>query len=239
MNIERLGNFTSSKIAALMSNGKAAGTMGKPAFTYIRSRKREILLGRRLDTDSAARPTSWGNLCEKRAFDLLGLDYILSSKETIKHPTIGNWMGSPDGIKEVDGIKTVFDVKCPYTLNSFCDFYDCLGDINAVRLEHEDGEKYYWQIVSNAILTGATLGELIIYCPYLSELQTIKDMAMDMPQEESYKYFWVANANNNELPYLIDGGHYKNINIIRFEIPQEDKDALTERVEAALKILNT
>ncbi len=39
------------------------------------------------------------------------------------------------------------------------------------------------------------------------------------------------------MPYLIEGGHYKNLNIIRFEVSEEDKKALTERVIKAGKML--
>jgi hypothetical protein len=45
--------------------------------------------------------------------------------------------------------------------------------------------------------------------------------------EHANKFKWVDYASDDELPYLIDGGYYKNLNIIRFEIPEADKKLLT------------
>jgi hypothetical protein len=116
--------------------------------------------------------------------------------------------------------------------------YDGLEVMNLIRANHKDGDKYYYQLVSNACIHNKKFGELIVFCPYQSELQKIRELAgnWDNP-EESYKYSWIFNSNDTELPYLIDGGYYKNINVIRFEIPQADKDFLTERVKAAGALL--
>ena len=100
----RAGRFTSSKIAALMSNGKVKGTLGKPALTYIKEKYFEVKLGRRLDNETNARPTSWGNLVENIAFEQLSTDYNQVSQETIQHPAIENWSGSPDLVKYDDGL---------------------------------------------------------------------------------------------------------------------------------------
>ena len=51
------------------------------------------------------------------------------------------------------------------------------------------------------------------------------------------KFAWINWAEDKELPYLLDGGHYKNLNIIRFEVSQEDKDRLTIAVLNASKLL--
>ena len=92
------------------------------------------------------------------------------------------------------------------------------------------GEQYYWQLVSNAILTGCKYAELIVYVPYLSELQDIRDLAMNWTGDNEHHYKWIAFAMDDEMPYLIEGGHYKNLNRLRFEVPDADKAHLTERV---------
>jgi hypothetical protein len=51
------------------------------------------------------------------------------------------------------------------------------------------------------------------------------------------KIAWINWASDDELPYLIEGGHYQNLNIIRFEVPQADKDFLTKRVIELSKFL--
>lgn len=245
-NIKRIGNFTSSEIAALMTNGKVAGTFGKPALTYIEECNMERRLGRSVTEESTARPLMWGKLNEKRVFEMLGLEYTLCSQETLMHPEFDCWSGSPDGEKFDDG-KTVIDFKCPITLKSFCQLVDPVlnekGEviykgltIEAVRENHKDGEKYYWQLVSNAILTGAKYAELIIYVPYHRELQSIRDYAANLDGDQR-GYYWINGAADSELPYLIEGGQYKNVNIIRFEVPEVDKRALTGRVRVASQML--
>jgi hypothetical protein len=229
-NIARIGNFTSSKIAALMTNGKKAGEMSAPAKTYIEEKNMERRLGRSISTEISSKATSWGKLVEGVAFMLLPNGYVLTSTDTIVHPEIPYWSGSPDG--ENIETSTIVDVKCPNTLKSFCQFVDC-KNIEEIRENHKDGDTYYWQIVSNAILTGMKYGELIIYCPYKRELDTIRDFAANYDGNQK-KFEWISMwAEDNDLPYLIEGKHYKNLNIIRFEIPQSDKDALTSRVREA------
>lgn len=252
LNPSRIGNFTSSGIAALTSKGKEKGSFGKPAYTYIEKKNKERRLGRSLEKDFDAKPTSWGNLIEQRAFDLLSTDYVMCSKVTLSHPTIVYWKGTPDAHKVVDEIVTVADEKCPFTLDSFCDLVDPYYEngkivhpalsIEAVRANHKDGDTYYWQIVSNGCLIEAntglkvTKGELIVYVPYKSELEEIRDMASSAGEGgENTK--WINFANDESLPYLIDGGHYKNINVISFDIPESDKEFLKSCVLKAGELL--
>ena len=229
-NPARIGNFTSSKIAALLTKGKDGKSFGKPALTYINEKNRERKLGRSITTESNARPLSWGKLVERQCFDLLGLEYKLCSKDTITHPKYPYWSGSPDMEKFDDG-KTVVDIKCPITLNSFCDFVDA-GNITEIRKKHLDGEQYYWQLVSNSILLNASYAELIIYCPYQSELKAIRELAENYDGNQK-PFAWVNWAEDIELPYLVDGGHYKNLNVFRFEVPEADKKLLEQAVVAA------
>jgi len=258
-NQNRVGNFTSSKIAALLSMGSREMTPeelaahkaefpkskkknieswpGKAALTYIEEKKMERRLGRSLSTEINARPLLWGSLVENRVFDLLGLEYSLTSKDTIVHPNYPYWSGSPDAKKK----NTVPDFKCPLTLKSFCQLVDPLyrgltgmDAMNAVREEHEEGETYYWQIVSNSCFEGQEFGELIVYMPYLAELLEIKEMA---DRDQTGKYKWISYADINELPYLLPNGYYHNLNVIRFEIPKADKELLTMRVRQAGELL--
>lgn len=237
----RNGNFTSSEIHKLMTFGKAAGSFGKPATTYIHERNMERRLGRCLSTDVTARALSWGKLNEKTVFDMLGTEYRLCSDETLDHPDILYWKGSPDAEKFDDG-KTVGDVKCPITLKSFCQLVDPLYEnpklsglevMDLIRENHDDGDKFYWQIVSNACITKAKFGELIIYCPYQTELMDIRERARNWDGDKQHRFMWVDFSADEELPHLIPGGYYKNLNIIRFEIPVRDKNLLTLRVKEA------
>lgn len=231
----RVGRFTSSKIGDLMTFAKNGVDFGKPALTYIAEKNMERKLGRSLNIETNSKPTSWGLLLEKRVLeDLLGIDYRPCSKETIEHPEYDFWAGSPDAEKFDEG-KTVVDIKCPFTLKSFCQFADC-ENIQDIFKNHPDGETYYWQLVSNAILIGAKYAELIIYCPYQSELAAIRDMANYYDGDQN-KVAWMNWTDDRDMPYLIDGGNYKNVNIFRFEVPEQSKAELTERVIRASKLL--
>lgn len=261
MNSElRAGNFTSSECYNLVAMGKRQMTEEELAArpkkgkgcsttqvddtskfsvagtTYIKKRNTERLLGRSLNVEREARPTMWGSLVEKRVLqEILDIKYKPISSETIPHPDINFWVGSPDARKFDEG-GTAVEIKCPFTLESFCDFADCLT-IDQVRENHADGEKYYWQTVSNAILLNARYGELIVYCPYKSELNAIRELTQTLDTDEQSKYSWIYWSTDSDLPYLPDGGFYKNLVVFRFEIPQEDKDLLIGRVLQAGNLL--
>lgn len=237
-NIARCGNFTSSEIVALTTRDKSGKGFGKPALTYIEETNMERRLGRSLTDEVSARPLLWGKMVENRVFDLLGLEYRLTSKETLIHPTIPYWAGSPDGGK-YQPVKTVTDIKSPMTLKSFCQLVDSFkkGGIEEVREVHKDGDKYYWQLVSNGVLSQSPRAELIVYMPFYSELADIRAMVSQLPGDEIGKYYWLANAADDELPYLLDGGYYQNINILGFDIPQSDIDLLTTSVLKAGEML--
>lgn len=235
---DRIGNFTSSEIYNLTTVDRSGKNFGKPALTYIEEKNIERRLGRRLDNEVSARATSWGKLLEHRVHDLLGIEYRLCSSETIQHPEIDYWCGSPD-FERFASVKYVCDAKCPQTLKSFCTLIDAWGTdgITGIRTFHRDGEKYYWQIVSNAILTGSDHGELIVYCPYKDELDAIRDMAANYDGPDQHQFKWIAFAQDDELPYLLRGGYYKNLNTLQFLVLQSDKDFLTECVLKAGELL--
>src|ERR1017187_3164866 len=106
MDAIRNGRFTSSEIAKLMSNGRKAGEPGAPYFDYIEEKNFERKLGRSLKCEAKAPALTWGKCLEKRVFEQLGIRYKECSTETIVHPTIKYFAGSPDGTKEDDGIIT-------------------------------------------------------------------------------------------------------------------------------------
>jgi hypothetical protein len=235
-NLHRIGNFTSSNICKLLSKGKAAGSMGKPALTYIEERNMERILGRSITTESDARNLQWGKMCESLVFEQLSMSYTLCSQETLQHPTIPYWTGSPDGVSA----DAVIDIKCPMTLKSYFlltqgeniySMIDGFSKQGASFGEHSDGDKYYWQLISNAILTGKKYAELIVFMPYLSQLQGIRDEA------EFQGINWIKYASDDELPYIHEGKGLTNITTIRFEVPQKDIDALTAAVTEAGKLL--
>jgi hypothetical protein len=218
---------------------------GKGAVTYINQCNMERRLGRSLDSEIDAKPTNWGKFVEPLLFSMLEEMYTYNSNETLTHPLFDYWLGTPDGFKKI-AKKTVVDAKCPFTLSSFCQLIDPLYDglegfdammaaregytdkMGLFHAPHKDGDKFYWQLVSNACIDDCEAAELIVYCPYESELSVIQHMAVESGNPMAY---FIANGSQKSLPYIKDEGFYKNINIISFDIPGNDKDFLTETVK--------
>lgn len=222
------------------------------AKTYIQECNWERRTGRSFDGENTSKPTSWGKLCEmyvQSNHEIVGIQYEQRSDEPLQHPDFEYWWGTPDMLDE----ETVCDIKSPFTLKSFCQLvqpiYDGLigmGAMNAIRKgytdskgvehdKHPDGEKYYWQLVSNSIITKRTYAELWIFCPYKDELQDIRDLAQSTGNPN---YYFIGNSIDEDLPYLLKGGYYQNRNIIRFEVPQADKDYLTTKCVKAAELLD-
>lgn len=227
----RNGRFSSSEIFRLMKPGKAKGSFSVDSQTYIDECNRERRLMRSIEIETDARPLTWGKCLEKRAFDLLPTEYTLQSDVTIQHPEIPDWVGSPDATTE----DAVGEVKCPMTLSSFCQLVDPYYEdgklihealtIEAIRANHRDGDKFFWQTLSNAVLTGKKKCRLIIYVPFLDELEEIKLMAEGIPE-----FYWIFYSEPEKLPYLVREGLYNNINLIEWDVMDRDVSALTARV---------
>jgi hypothetical protein len=112
-------------------------------------------------------------------------------------------------------------------LKSFVELVD-IQDIDTFKYERPE---YYWQLVSNAILLDKQFAELIVYCPYEDDLGLIKHEAQNVDAQDLYKYYWLASATNEEIPYILPGGEFKDLNIFKFEVPTEDKELLTETIK--------
>lgn len=224
--MDRFGNFSSSSIHKLTTVSTDKKSFGKPALTYIKEKKYEKLLGRSLQKDAKSKSLLWGRLCESFVFGKLDLMYKLESKIRYQHKDITNWNGMPDTLRD----DVVGDIKCPFTLLSFIDL------VSACSKGYEEFKKespeYFWQLISNAILTNSKKIELIVFCPYLEDLQEIRIIASD-----NLDYKFLDYADNEELPYLIKGNHFKDLNIFEFDIEQKDIDFLTEKVRNAVELL--
>lgn len=221
---ERIGRFTSSEIYRLVNP--------KTVKTYVEEKRMERKFGTKLELDATSKEMTWGKECEAYVMEHTLFGYNYTSIDTIIHPDYDYWCGTPD----CDRDDAVGEIKCPYTRKSFYELVNPLYEgflgvdaINKVREMHKSGEKYYWQIVSNAILTGKDKAELIVFMPYASELDYIR--------QDSLESFIVHGADSM-LPHLPDRGFFKNLNFIRFEIPQSDKDLLTDCVQKAGLLLN-
>jgi len=248
----RIGNITSSEIVSLVSNGRTKDSFGAPFYTYVDECIMERFFKHKLELESDVKAFSWGKLCEIIVHDKLPLSYIMQSEITYPHPEIQEWCGTPDGQVIInDCCDTITDIKCPLTRKAFYNLIKFIYDfdgltvtkkesfngdevIQQIRKQSKEGEKYYWQLVSNSIILNSKYAELIIFMPYLEELAEIKayNTTLDNP------YWKVEYAKEGELPYVYKESGIDSVNIIRFEVPQADKDFLTERVLAAIELIN-
>jgi hypothetical protein len=204
-----------------------------PALKYIKQVRYEIGLGRGLQKEIDAKETSWGNLCEKWAFRNLPLSYqYVANQGRLFHPTLKHYSGIPDFL---NGTDAVCDSKCPFSLEKFCDKIAAL-DAGYTTFK-EEFPADFWQLISNAALLRANgvsikFMEAINYVPYESELENIRAIG---DGDDSVRWFsWTSNAG---LPWLHDGGKYKNMNIHRFEIQQQDVNDLVFRINECVKKL--
>jgi len=232
LNINRCGNFTSSEISKLLKEGKAKGTFGTPALTYIEEKNLERQLGRSLSVEFDNRVTSWGHLCESRVNELLGLKYSLQSNVTTDHPTIECWRGSCDFI--VHG-ERIAELKC-YQPKKFAQYTNALlkGEIEFLKSEFPDE---YWQGISNAIINQVETVELISYMPMEWELDDIKQLAQEKVNEGLWQYKWVVDCEKQYMAYLPTHSKFRSLNRFEFEVSKADRDLLTSKVLEAQKLL--
>jgi len=223
---------------------------GDACITYINETNVERILGRAITNESDARPLMYGKLCEPFFFQKLPNSYRLSSAEVMVHPTIDWWSGSPEGEKFGEEKRIGFEMKSPSTLSSFTRLVDPfyrglrgMDAINAIRKDwidpmtglkrkaHKDGEKYFIQMISNAVLLDVDVFELIVSVPYKDDLTKLKVTSDDHEKKDGVaRFFW---AEDDSLPWIHRGGYYQDITIIRFDVPQEEKNKLTELMIAA------
>lgn len=235
----RVGKFTSSQIYKLTLEGRTKGTSGEKALTYIAEKRYEKRIGRSLDLEKAGRPALWGHYNESRVHSMLGTSYQLIEDRTIQHPAIDFFCGTPDCLNERENV--VGDIKC-YEPRKFCQYVDALtrakesGDMAELK---KDFAQEFWQLIANSILLNTKHIEAIVYIPYFSELQAIRESVDDLDSEDDKrKYGFIKHSHYNELPYIADGCYYKNLNIFRFVASEDDKDFLIGKIVEAGKILN-
>lgn len=228
----RRSNFTSSQIYKLCKSDRSGKGLGAPALTYIEEKRYESKLKRSLDNGAYSRDIIWGNLCERRVFELLGLEYEIKSDETKMHPIIPHWSGSADLV--VTGQK-IAEIKC-YGLKKFCAYAEALESQDLERIKR-DFEQEYWQMISNAAINEVPIAEAILYLPYENELPDIREMAEMYDGLDQYKYRFISECGAYELSVMPDNSGYKNLNRFEFKVPKEDIEFLTNRVIEATKLL--
>ena len=230
--------------------------LSQTAINYIFKKIKERKCLRCLDNEVFSKSINWGSFLEKFIKDknVLFSDYFFSLDKTKEHNTIKGYVGTKDG----NNIKTgaTVELKCPYTLDSFTDFAElyliyCEKKIsvkelfingytynNGIEVSHTDGKKYYWQTVSNCLIENTNKGEIIIFMPNEKQLNEIVEYASLIDEADVDRYYNIAFAKNNELPYLPKASVYSNVLKFEFNITKEDKIFLETKIKKALELIN-
>lgn len=234
MDAIRIGKPTSSSIHKLMKRAKNGVDFGAPAFTYIKEKKRELRLGIEINVESSSHSTSWGRALEGYVYDThIEPEYVLESTSTDIHSS-GLWCGTKDLLKT----NCVGDIKCPATRNSFCDLVEII-EAESIEQFKNDCPEYYWQLVSNSILTNVEYAELIVFMPFAKEIPAIIEYFDVMDDFEMQKDIqWVIHSELKRIPHLPDDSKYNNLYRFKFLVPQEDKIELEETIIKATNLIN-
>lgn len=254
----RVGNFTSSEIHKLVKLGKRKMTdkelaeykklfpksratttecmneFQEAGVTYIEKKANERRMGKSFDVGAYSQSLAWGEIMEMFVFAELGIEYKPVSAGTVLHKTLKGWAGTCDSEKHKKGKPfAASEIKC-YWPENFAKYVNVIlkKDVDLLRSEFP---KEYWQIVSNACILGLDHGEAICFMPYEKQMDEIRDVISSLDSPHQWRYRFVVELENWQLPVLPNKGYYKSLNKFEFEIPKADKLFLTERVINANK----
>ena len=235
-NKERIGNFTSSNIFKLCASLKSGGSSAA-YYTYIMEKMFERKMNRSLEMGAYSQSMAWGKFLEKRVNDSLPFGYQMLHKTTKLHPKFNYVSGSVDFL--VPGVK-IAELKC-FEPKNFASYVSVLltGDTELIKKEHP---KEYWQMLNNSQIHKTPKMEAIVYMPYESEMEEIRELAENpeylsdigmMPWEVRF----IAEKPISHLAVLPNDSSFKNLNIFEFDVPIDDVVFLNKRIIEAGKIL--
>lgn len=260
LNRNRAGKITSSEAFKIYESK----TVQK---TYMNELRMYNLFNHK-DVEKDVFNFKWGHLLEnylhEKTTHLEG--YINQNSED--SPTIfsidnPHHCGTPDQYTLFNEKIVTSETKCPVTLkglyNLIFPFYpngvytEMDGDkaIELIRDSSKDGNKYFLQIISNAVLLEENLGidcefgELIVFMPYKANIQNITAFAEEFFLTEYYPILfgtsetlpciWPKEKEHTDFYDLDDEYPVKDFHRIRFSITHEMKDTLVKDLKAFTK----
>ncbi len=173
---ERLGLFTASRIADLMTSGrKKDETFGDTAKSYMAAVMAERLLDREMvnddfafenflnETSKTTKAMAWGVAYEDMAREeyerINGVTVVPAP--SIKHPGLDCLSCSPDGLIGDDG---GVEIKSPQAEN----FIKYAKLIAMGASMQEISKTYYWQIQCQLAVTGREWWDFVVFHPYIA-----------------------------------------------------------------------
>lgn len=229
--IKKVTSSQASRLCASLKNGNPSSAF----YTYVEEVFSEHLLDADASVKVDVKAMRWGKLMEVVAVDLLfpdSFDIHYDSEEPIINKDNPFHAGTPDFING----DTVGEVKCYYN-KKFALLTHCINQKNVDLFRNKFPSEYY-QIVSNSILTGCKYGMIVTFLPKDETLNRVMDWISDPKWLENKKLspdyvFMTDDYDKGHLPCLGENAKIDQLNTFKFEVPQEDKDFLTERVELA------
>lgn len=236
----RVARLTSSNASLFMVPGKGEYGFGAGAITYINNKKKELDYGRGITLPVNKDDILWGKLWEVWVHWQLGSEYELIIDQTTIHPKYPFWSGSQDFNIKIEG-KGIAELKA-YQMSNHYDYVKCLQQKNIQLLKSEYAFEY-WQIVSNCCINNAKYGEAIAFLPTEKNLIEMRELLEDTDYVEKhlkedpnkYKRFW--DKDLWDLGFIPNHSNFTSMEKFRFEVPVEDKIALTGRMIKAGKLL--
>lgn len=220
----RRGRFTSSEIWRLCGYDRTGKSPSAQFYSYCKQVASERLFGARIISGGNIQ-TEYGKLTEKyigKELEQQGYTYGFSDIPIVNNnPEFTEWhSGTPDYIVK----STVGDIKCPFSCEKYFDLYG----INEEVLK-KDKPEYYWQLISNSILTGKQYAELTAFYPTFDDLQAI--LELNRQESISFKMEW---ADIDNLPFLGEGKEDMRIYRLNWFINNEDSEFLYDRLRHAI-----
>lgn len=236
----RVARLTSSNASLFMVNGNGENGFGAGALTYIDNKKKELEYGRGITLPVYKDDILWGKLWEVWVHWQLGTEYELIIDQTTIHPKYSFWSGSQDFNIKIEG-KGISELKS-YQMSNHFDYVRCLQQ-KSIEIFRKKYAVEYWQIVSNCCINSAKYGEAISFLPTEENLIEMRDMLENSDYVEKhlkddpnkYKRFW--DKDLYDLAFIPKHSSFPSMEKFRFEVPIEDKIALTGRMIKAGKLL--
>lgn len=237
----RVARLTSSNAHLFMVDGKGEYGFGVGAITYINNKKKELDYGRGISLPVYKKEILWGKVWEVWVHWQLGDEYKLIIDRTTIHPKYSFWSGSEDFQVEIEG-GCISELKS-YQMSNHYDYVKCL-EKQSVSIFKNDYAEEYWQIVSNSCIHGTKYGEAIAFLPKekdLIEMRRLLDetnyIEKNLTDDDPFKYKFIVDTPLYDLAFIPSHSDFPSMMKFRFEVPVEDKIALTGRMIKAGKLL--
>lgn len=180
----RCGFFSSSENWRLIGKGRKS-EFSDTGMTYIKNKLGEKISGMPVESQGS-KATDWGTQFEPMAREWYCKRYGMVVDEIgfVKHPTIENWGGSPDGLSYKigsGGEAGILEIKCPMVYANHIDHL-C---INSVEYFKENLPDKYWQCVSNMVVLGLTWTDFISFDPRMNSKMGLFVFHFDLIKEDA------------------------------------------------------